>query len=251
MQAIEKLFAMVLSLVGPAPADSPQQFQLKPGDQIVAIGDSITAEGGVNEGGYLRNIDAVLAQQYPDGKFPKVSNRGMAGQRAEGMIQIFDEAVVKAKPAYVTISIGINDVANRLYASDGKVVPHDAKVLAEYKKNVAAMVNMAQKAGIKVILLTPTVLEEDPKSEGNNRLAMYVEAEKQIAAEKKCQLVDLHAIFLTALKQKPAKQQGYWLTRDGCHMQARGDAVMAVGVLRALGVPDEKIAASIPGRWAM
>ena len=168
MPAIEKLFAMILALVGPPPADSPKQFQLKPGDQIVAIGDSITAEGGVNAGGYLRNIDAVLAQQYPDQKFPKLSNRGMGGQKAEGMIQIFDEAVVKAKPAFVIISIGINDVATRLYASDGKVIPHDAKVLAEYKKNVAAMVDAAQKAGIKVILLTPTVLEEDPSRKATN-----------------------------------------------------------------------------------
>ena len=41
---IVKLFATVLALVGPAPADSPKEFQLKAGEKIVAIGDSITAE---------------------------------------------------------------------------------------------------------------------------------------------------------------------------------------------------------------
>ena len=119
-------------------------------------------------------------------------------------------------------------------------------MLAEYKKNVTTMVDAAQKAGIKVILLTPTVIGEDVTKEGNKRLLKYVEAEKQIAAEKKCQLVDLHAMFLTALKQKPVDKKTWWLTVDGAHMNPLGDAIMAVGVLRALGVPDEKIAASDP-----
>jgi hypothetical protein len=35
--------------------------------------------------------------------------------------------------------------------------------------------------------------------------------------------------------------QGNWLTGDGVHMKPLGDAIMAVGVLRALGVPDEKL----------
>jgi lysophospholipase L1-like esterase len=238
-QVAEKLFAMVIALVGPAPADSPQQMQLKPGEQIVAIGDSITEQGG-----YLRDIDAVLAQQYTDLKIPRVVNKGIGGQKAEDLVKRFDKDVIKLKPAYVTISIGINDVWHRL-APNGKPQPHDPKVLAAYKKNVAKMVADAQAAGIKVILLAPTVIAEDANAEGNKRLTMYVEAEKQIAAEKKCQFVDLHEMFLTALKQKLAADKT-WLTVDGVHMSPRGDAVMAIGVLRALGVPDAKIAASLP-----
>ena len=227
-----KLLAMVLSLVGPAPADSPKELQLQSGDTIVALGDSITAGGG-----YLRDIDAVLAQQYPDLKIPKVVNKGISGQKAEDLVKRFDRDVVALKPAFVTISIGINDVWHRLGA------PHDKKVLAEYQKNVAKMVDLAQAAGIKVILLTPTVISEDPKAEGNQRLVAYVKAEKAVAAQKQCQLVDLHGMFLTALKHKPAKP-GNWLTGDGVHMSPKGDAIMAIGVLRALGVPDEKIGAS-------
>jgi acyl-CoA thioesterase I len=231
---IEKLFAMVLALVGPAPADLPTEMQLKSGDTIVAIGDSITEAGG-----FLRDIDAVLAQQYPAIKISKVINKGISGQRAENLIERFDRDVLKRKPTFVTISVGINDVCHRL------AQPHDEKALAEYTKNVAWMVDQAQQAGIKVILLTPTVAEENADSEGNRRLAKYAEAEKQIAAEKHCQLVDLHAMFLAALKHKPAGQKT-WLTYDGIHMKSAGDAIMAVGVLRALGVPDAKIAASQP-----
>jgi lysophospholipase L1-like esterase len=235
MPAVVKLFALVLSLIGPPPADTPKDLQLNAGDKIVAIGDSITAGGG-----YLRDIDAVLAQQYPDLKIPNVVNKGIGGQKAEDLIKRFDKDVVQLKPAFVTISIGINDVWHRLKN------PHDEKILATYKENVGKMVDAAQKAGIKVILLTPTVIQEDASAEGNKRLVMYVEAEKQIAAEKKCQLVDLHAMFLAALKQKPADQKGNWLTGDGVHMKPLGDGIMATGVLRALGIADTKIAASEP-----
>ena len=114
--AIEKLFAMVLALLGPARPIRRRSCELKPGDTIVAIGDSITAAGG-----YLRDIDAVLAQQYPELKIPKVVNKGIGGQKAEDLVKRFDNDVVKLKPAVVTISIGINDVWHRLNQ------PHDAE----------------------------------------------------------------------------------------------------------------------------
>ena len=81
------------------------------------------------------------------------------------------------------------------------------------------MVDKAQKAGIKVILLAPTLIMEDATSEGNQRLKMYVAAEKQIAAEKKCQFVDLHADFLKAIKQKQP-----WSTGPVDHTRRRPHA---------------------------
>ena len=54
-------------------------------------------------------------------------------------------------------------------------------------------------------------------------------------------VADLHALFLTALTRKP---DGLALTADGVHMSIYGDALMAIGILRALGVPDATIAAT-------
>jgi len=97
------------------------------------------------------------------------------------------------------ISVGINDVWHRVDK------PHDADVLKYYKANVDGMVKHAQTFGIRVILLAPTIIGEDPNSEGNKRLAMYVAAEKEVAAEKKCQFVNLHEMFLEALKRNRLK----------------------------------------------
>ena len=228
------LFAAVLALIGVAPKDTPTKGQIKPGQQIVAIGDSITQAGG-----YLKMIDAVLAENAVRGaKLPPIINVGISGQKAEDLVGRFANDVVGKKPAVVTLSIGINDVWHRV----GQ--PHDPNVLAEYKKNVTKMVEMAQKANIKVILLTPTLITEDVNNEGNLRLKLYVQAMKDIAAAKKCQVADLHQLFLNALKNKPAGESDKWITSDGVHMNDKGDAIMAIGVLRALGLSDQRIAAS-------
>ena len=232
-----KLLDEALKLVGPA-KDMPKELILKEGDSVVCLGDSITAGGG-----YLRYMDCFFAQQCPDLKIKKVINAGVSGHKAENMIARFEKDVVKRKPNVVTINVGINDVWHRLSK------PHDPKVLATYKENVGKMIDQAQAAGIKVVLLAATVIEENPESEGNKRLPLYVNAMKELAAEKKCGFVDLHQMFLDALKHKPADMKGNWLTGDGVHMKPLGYAVMTVAALRGLGAGDEKIAATeIPGR---
>ncbi len=227
----ERLLARALEVLPAAAPAAP--FALKAGDSIVCIGDSITAGGG-----YLRDMDEVFARQYPDLKIAKVINAGIGGQKAENLIGRFKKDVIDRKPAVVTINIGINDVWHRLNA------PHDPGVLATYVTNVTKMVEEAQAAGIRVVLVTPTVIKEDLAAEGNKRLPLYADAMKAIAAERKCDLVDLHTLFIEALKKKPADVKGTWLTSDGVHMKPLGNAVMAVGILRGLGVPDDKLAAT-------
>jgi len=232
-----KLLAKAIELAGPA-RNVPAKPILKAGDSIVCIGDSITAGGG-----YLRYMDACLAQQYGDLKIHKVINAGISGQKAEDFIRRFKKDVLDRKPAVVTINVGINDVWHRLGA------PHDTKVLETYEQNVAKMVDQAQAAGIKVILLAPTVIQEDANAKGQKRLALYVTAMKWVAARKSCGFVDLYAMFLAALKHKPPKMKGNWLTADGVHMKPLGDAIMAAGALRAMGLDEKKIAATdIPVR---
>ena len=224
--------SLVLSVwVGGLAADTrAEELKIKAGDKIVAIGDSITQGGG-----YLRDMNAVFTNQYPDLKIPPVVNAGISGQKAEQLVKRFDQDVIQKKPAVVTINVGINDVWHRLNK------PHDETVLKAYKENVAKMVDDAQKAGILVVLCTPTIITEDLQSEGNKRLLLYVDAMKQIATEKKCLLADLHAAFVSVLGKKPADAKGKAFTGDGVHMNAKGNWVMAEGILKTLGVPQAKI----------
>ncbi len=225
-----RLFALARSLTETSPGATPTSGPaLREGDKIVALGDSITAAGG-----QLRLMDSVIAQQLPHLKIPKIINKGIGGQKAEDLLRRFDRDVVQQRPAFVTIKIGINDVWHRLRS------PHDPNVLATYKRNLSAMVDAAQRSGIRVLLLTPTVIRENPSSEGNRRLAKYVAAVKEVAAEKRCGLVDLHGLFLAAINTKSEVLDRGWLTSDGVHMNPLGDMLMAAATLRAIGVsPDQ------------
>lgn len=223
-----KILPVTLGLLPPA-GTAPEALLIKSGDRVAFIGDSITAYGG-----YVRLTAYVLKVAYPELKLPQFISAGVSGQKAEGMAPRFEKDMqLTNAPTWIFISVGINDVMHRLGP------PHDPAVLAAYQENVAKMVDQARAAGAHAVLLAPTVIQEDPATEGNKRLALYVEAMKRIAFEKKCGFVDLHGMFLEAIARKPA---GLKLTIDGVHMGPYGDSIMAAGVLRALGVPDAKIA---------
>ncbi len=229
-----RLLAMVQAFMRSGSGDYPAKLILNQGESIVAIGDSITAAGG-----YLRTIHSVLQQEFPELKIPKIINKGIGGQKAEDLLRRFDRDVIQLKPAVVTICIGINDVWHRLNGA------HQQHILDAYKRNVSTMVERAQKAGIHVVLLTPTVIREDINSEGNKRLALYVKAKKEIANEKQCQIVDLHGLFLTALNSREKVVGRGWLTGDGVHMSPLGDTLMAAGTLRGLGLSDSQFTSMI------
>lgn len=230
-------FLMTCLILTAAAVVRADDLKIAAGEQIVAIGDSITQAGG-----YLRDIDVVFATQYPDLKIPKVINTGISGQKAEDLVGRFGRDVVARKPALVTIDIGINDVWHRL----GQ--PHNDEVLRRYKENLERMVDAAQGAGIRVVLCTPTVIQEDPNSEGNKRLKLYCDVVRQIAADKKCLLADLHAGFIDTLAKKPVEAKGNQLTSDGVHMNGVGDWLMAEVIVGTLGVPKEKVEAAKTAR---
>ena len=63
--------------------------------------------------------------------------------------------------------------------------------LEDYKKNISAIVNKSQAAGIKVLILTSTMISEDPEDEKNIKLAMYNSFLHQLAKEKALLIADL------------------------------------------------------------
>jgi hypothetical protein len=144
----------------------------------------------------------------------------------------------------MTLSCGVNDV---WHGKRGVELP-------DYRKNIAAIVDQAQAAGIKVMILTSTMIKEDQANDLNQKLAGYNAALKEIAADKKCLLADLNTEMQEALKTfPPDATKGKQLTTDGVHMNPYGNMMMARGVLKAFGVATDKVTAleadwrSIPG----
>jgi lysophospholipase L1-like esterase len=144
------------------------------------------------------------------------------------MLARLEKDVLSKKPDWMTLSCGVNDVW------------HGAKgvKLEDYKKNITAIVDQAQAAGVKVMILTSTMIKEDQANDLNKKLAPYNEFLRKLAAEKKCLLADLNSEMQEALKAFPAyAPKGKQLTGDGVHMNAEGNKMMARGILKAFGVP--------------
>ena len=130
--------------------------------------------------------------------------------------------------------------------------------LEDYKKNITEIIDKAQAANIKVMILTSTMIGEDPEKDTNKKLIPYNDFLRQIAKEKNCLLADLSKDMHEQLKKmpdEPGKARMFGepkyqrniknkLTTDGCHMNKLGNIMMAKGVLRTFGLSEEKIAAA-------
>ncbi|MBL7134186.1 MAG: hypothetical protein ISS78_08820 [Phycisphaerae bacterium] len=205
-------------------------IQVKSGQKIAFLGDSITA-GGNSPLGYLGMVISGLdANGVKAAKIPA----GISGHKSNQMLARLQRDVIDKKPAWMTLSCGVNDVWH-----GARGVP-----LEDYKTNITEIVTRAKKVGIKVMILTSTMISEDPKASNNVKLAAYNAFLVELAKSQGCLLADLNADMQKAIAQaaKAGAKPGRILTRDGVHMNPFGNAMMATGILRAFGLDDQQIA---------
>ncbi len=209
-------------LTAPCRAETPA---VKTGESIAFLGDSITAQGAASPAGYVR---LVISGLDANGIKATAIPAGVGGHKSNNMLARLKTDVLDKKPTWMTLSCGVNDVWH-----GAKGVPLEA-----YKKNITAIVDQAQAAGIKVVVLTSTLITEDPEGAFNKTAVEYNEFLRALAKEKKCLLADLNADMRAALAAAPAdpKKRGKVLTADGVHMNAQGNQMMAVGILRSFGL---------------
>ena len=188
------------------------------------MGDSLTQFGWDRPGGYVHLVAEALES---GGVKIAVVPAGISGNTSRDMLGRIDRSVISQKPDWMTLSCGVNDVWHR----DATHVD-----LEPYKANITSIVDKAQAAGIKVVILTPTVIQEGDNPD-NQALAPYNDFLRQLAKERNLPLADLNAMCWKALKANPAGH----LTVDGVHMNPMGNMLMARGVLEAFGMPPAQI----------
>jgi lysophospholipase L1-like esterase len=211
-------------LLCPAQAADP----IFPGPVTMAfLGDSITEQGAGSAGGYVRLVVGGL--EANGAKITPVF-AGISGNKSNEMLARLDRDVLSKKPDWMTLSCGVNDVGQ---LANG--IPLD-----QYQKNITSIVEKAQAAGTRVMILTATVIQEDPNNAENQTLAGYNAFLKTLAAEKKCLLADLNTDMWQAIKAAK-NPNGRLLTGDGVHMNIEGNRLMARGVLKAFGLNDAQL----------
>lgn len=204
-----------------------QNIPVKSEERIAFMGDSITS-GGMGPMGYC---SLVIRGLESNGINAGIIGAGWSGNKSNQMLARLERDVLAKKPQWMTLSCGVNDV---WHGANG--VPLD-----DYKKNITEIVDKAMAAGVKVMILTATMIGEDPSNGNNQKLAAYNDFLRELAKEKNCLLGDLNADMQDALKKMGANPKANTLTEDGVHMNVLGNMMMAAGVLKGFGLNEEQL----------
>jgi lysophospholipase L1-like esterase len=201
------------------------------GQKVAFLGDSIT-QFGTGAGGYVTLVGQAMDKA---GRKIVVIPAGVSGNTSKDMLARLQVSVIDKKPDWMTLSCGVNDVW------------HGAKgcTLDEYKKNITSIVDQATAAGIKVVILTATMIQEEPNNDLNKQLIPYNDFLRGLAKERHFPLADLNADMQAELASEKAELpglKGSILTVDGVHMNGLGNEMMAAGVLKAFGIDDAQLA---------
>lgn len=201
------------------------EIAVKGDEKIAFLGDSITQQGAGGPSGYVR---LVISGLEANGIKAEAIPAGIGGHKSNDMLARVDKDVIDKKPNWMTLSCGVNDVWH-----GERGVPLD-----QYKTNITQIVEKAQAAGIKPVLLTSTMIGEDQPNANNQKLTAYNEFLKALAVEKNLPIADLNAMMQEQVK---TPHKGNLLTGDGVHMNPLGNQMMAVGVLKAFGLNDAQL----------
>jgi lysophospholipase L1-like esterase len=207
---------------------SAVQADLKDGETVVFLGDSIT-QAGAGETGYVTLFRQSIEAARPNSRI-QVIGAGISGNRVPNLEARLDKDVLARKPSVVVIYIGINDV---WHTKNGRGTPAD-----EYERGLRSLVKRCQDAGARVVLCTPSVIGEKP--DGSNELDKLLDEfcgiSRRVATESGATLLDLRAAFLAYLREyNTATQAQGVLTTDGVHLNDAGNRFVAVRMLEGVG----------------
>jgi lysophospholipase L1-like esterase len=179
--------------------------------KILFLGDSLT-----DGSSYPDMVINTLNKAYPDAGF-EIINSGMCGDTTSNLVVRLQADVLDRDPDLVLLVIGTNDCM------------YD-RPMADFRKNLAIVLDALKQRGIKVMLILPSHFT---LSFFEDRFQRYLTAMKEIAAERNLPVADVHGAFLAA-QQKGLKVVG----PDGVHHGPDGFKVKAQAVLDALGVKE-------------
>lgn len=197
---------------------------------IVALGDSITNGAGlvgVTEPQTFRDITRrELTKRL--GRTVNVVNAGVNGDVVTLAIKRLETDVLAYRPDVVTIMFGGNEAG--FYRPQTNSFADTPRVDRElFKETLGAVVDRLRAAGIIVVLMTPPPMTErywgmhlEPyRKHGINFLVKdYAQSVRDLAAEKRVELVDVYSAF----REDPSRQDYF---PDGLHPDARGHRVIA------------------------
>ena len=214
----------------------------KDGDTICFLGDSIT-----HGGQYHEFLQLFYATRYPELNL-SFHNCGISGDNANGMIERFEEDVMKHKPTHVFLMTGMNDVNRTLYfegTASVKILKQRTNALANYKRNTTLLAEKIIGNGIIPILLTPSIYDQYSKIEKENNLGCndalieYSNHLKKLGNKYDALVIDLNTPMRTLMERELKKDSLFTIIgNDRVHPGTTGHFIMFCEIISKLEAPE-------------
>lgn len=228
------------------------KLELKDGDTIVFLGDSIT-----HQCLYTQYLEDYFYTRFPKMRL-RLHNAGVGGSRAWDALLRFDQDIASYKPKYVTVLLGMND---------GRYAEYFDDVFTDYSKNMTRLLDEIEKTGATAILMTPTMFDArakrmqkpggfmGPKAVTfyNATLAYYGAWLRDTAIERGLGFVDMYGPLNDISFRERQKDPKFTMIRDSVHPDAPAQVIMAAAIIDDLNLPRVVSAASLKlraGKWS-
>lgn len=196
-------------------------------ETVCFLGDSITTHGH-----FIKEVFEFLVKNHKEDKV-KIYNCGVPGDAACRTVDRLYEDCLIFNPTTVVLMLGVNDIERALYFPDNEVENVEEKrehFLELYRVNMRKIIENCMEMDAKVILCTPTPIDDNKSAaQGCNvPLGKCINFLREIAQEKKLQLVDYYTVMFNMLGREV-------FIADGVHPSEYGHHIMAQVLLKELG----------------
>jgi len=253
----------------PIPQASGPRQPFLPGQTLFFIGDHTSPD----DPGYVGIVSMVLARFYPDLKLNLIS-AGSRGQSAAGLrSSAMMEILTSSRPDWLVVGLGRAD-ASREPAAQRLINEHRERVAAEdealaatfgpeyrssfydnqpqsdtgpeqqieivrlpaFEHDLGEALSQLSAAGVQPILLTTTLLDNDPGHPVNRILGAYNRAIRRLSEELGVPLVDAERAFKGVFDRAANyKQRAVLFAPDG-RLLAQGQSLLARTFLGTFGL---------------
>jgi lysophospholipase L1-like esterase len=223
-----------------APKPLLNKLELKDGDSIVFLGDSIT-----HQVLYTQYVEDYFYTRFPKMRL-KFHNAGVGGARAWDALARFDKDVAAYKPKYVTILLGMND---------GTYRPYDDATFKTYQQDMTELLKRITDIGATPILMTPTMFDaRADRAKANNKrpaenialynstLAYYGTWLRDVAQENGWGFVDMWGPLNTITMEQRKTDAKFTMIQDAVHPGPAGQLVMAASIINDIA-PSRRVSA--------
>ncbi|MFA7159277.1 MAG: SGNH/GDSL hydrolase family protein [Kiritimatiellia bacterium] len=181
------------------------ETKIKGGEKVLFIGDSITDCGRRNEArplgtGYVKLFSDFMIACEPS-KRVEIVNKGIGGDNCVGLMNRWGDDVLRQKPDWLSIKIGINDLHWHLRDPANGISPE--KYEDAYRKILKR--TREELPRCKIILIQPFYLSRETSIDSFRRsvldlLPRYLQIVEQMSRQFKTRLVRTHEMFQNLLQ---------------------------------------------------